>query len=57
MLKTRRDVAVQPILREWLIERKADALAAWGTAIPWREPPELREIKSLAELPGVESRR
>ena len=41
----REDCLSTYLLREWLIERKADALAAWGTEIPWREPPELREVK------------
>jgi uncharacterized protein len=36
-------------LREWLLERKAEAEAEWGTEIAWREPPELREIKPEAE--------
>ncbi|MEK6275829.1 MAG: TM0106 family RecB-like putative nuclease [Actinomycetota bacterium] len=41
----REDCLSTYLLREWLIERKADALAAWGTEIPWRAPPEVREIK------------
>ncbi|MEX2645325.1 MAG: TM0106 family RecB-like putative nuclease [Gaiellaceae bacterium] len=31
------------LLRQWLLERKAEAEAEWGTAIEWREPPEARE--------------
>jgi len=31
------------LLREWLLERKAEAEAEWGTEIAWREPPEQRE--------------
>src|SRR3954471_8194629 len=31
------------LLREWLLERKAEAEAEWGTEIAWRDPPELRE--------------
>jgi predicted RecB family nuclease len=41
----REDCLSTYLLREWLIERKADAQAAWGTEIAWREPPEVREIK------------
>ncbi len=37
------------LLREWLLERKAEAQAAWGTEIAWREPPEVREIKAEVE--------
>ena len=37
------------LLREWLLERKAEAQAAWGTEIAWREPPEVREIKPEVE--------
>jgi predicted RecB family nuclease len=36
------------LLREWLLERKAEAEAAWGTAIAWREPPEAREPRPEA---------
>jgi predicted RecB family nuclease len=45
----REDCLSTYLLREWLLERKAEAEAAWGTAIAWREPPELREIKPEAE--------
>ena len=31
------------LLRQWLLERKAEAEAAWGTTIEWREPPEVRK--------------
>jgi len=31
------------LLREWLLERKAEAEAEWGTEIAWREPPEQHE--------------
>ncbi|HMI99532.1 MAG TPA: TM0106 family RecB-like putative nuclease [Gaiellaceae bacterium] len=41
----REDCLSTYLLREWLIARKADAQAAWGTQIPWREPPAVREIK------------
>jgi len=30
-------------LREWLLERKAEAESEWATEIVWREPPDLRE--------------
>ncbi len=30
-------------LREWLLERKAEAEAKWEMAIEWRQPPEVRE--------------
>ena len=33
------------LLREWLLERKAEAAAKWGVEIGWREPPETREPK------------
>jgi predicted RecB family nuclease len=33
------------LLREWLLERKAEAEAQWGTQIEWREAPESREPK------------
>lgn len=33
------------LLRGWLLERKAEAEAIWGTGIDWREPPEAREPK------------
>ena len=45
----REDCLSTYLLREWLLERKAEAQAAWGTEIPWRAPPELREIKPEAE--------
>ena len=45
----REDCLSTYLLREWLLERKADAQAAWGTEIAWRAPPELREIKAEAE--------
>jgi predicted RecB family nuclease len=45
----REDCLSTYLLREWLLERKADAEAAWGTEIAWRAPPELREIKPEAE--------
>ena len=32
-------------LRDWLLERKTEAEANWGTAIEWRKPPEAREPK------------
>ena len=35
-------------LREWLLERKAEAEAKWSTTIEWREPPEAREPKEEA---------
>jgi predicted RecB family nuclease len=41
----REDCLSTYLLREWLLERKAEAEAAWGTEIDWRAPPELREIK------------
>jgi len=41
----REDCLSTYLLREWLLERKADAQAAWWTEITWREPPELREVK------------
>jgi uncharacterized protein len=31
------------LLREWLLERKAEAEAEWATEIAWREAPELRD--------------
>ena len=31
-------------LRDWLVERRAEAEAQFGVAIPWRVPPELREV-------------
>src|SRR5712691_6506973 len=36
-------------LRDWLLERKAEAEAEFGTEIAWREPPEPRELKPEAE--------
>jgi uncharacterized protein len=36
------------LLREWLLERKAEAEAEWGTEIAWRQPPDVREPKSEA---------
>jgi predicted RecB family nuclease len=30
-------------LRDWLLDRRVEAAASWGTTIPWRPPPELRE--------------
>jgi uncharacterized protein len=33
------------LLREWLLERKAEAEATWAAEIAWREAPELREEK------------
>ncbi|MGH3016552.1 MAG: TM0106 family RecB-like putative nuclease, partial [Gaiellaceae bacterium] len=45
----REDCLSTYLLREWLLERKAEAEAAWGTEIAWRAPPELREIKPEAE--------
>jgi len=45
----REDCLSTYLLREWLLERKAEAEAAWGTGIAWRAPPELREIKPEAE--------
>jgi predicted RecB family nuclease len=45
----REDCLSTYLLREWLLERKADAQAAWGTEIAWRAPPELREITPEAE--------
>jgi uncharacterized protein len=33
------------LLREWLLERKAEAEADWGTTIEWRAPPDRREPK------------
>jgi len=45
----REDCLSTYLLREWLLERKADAEATWGMEIAWREPPELREIKPEAE--------
>ncbi len=36
------DVVSNLRLRDWLLERKAEAEATFGVAIPWREPPELR---------------
>src|SRR5207247_3354144 len=41
----REDCLSTYLLQKWLLERKAEAAAAWGTEIPWRDPPELREIK------------
>ncbi|MGH3050664.1 MAG: TM0106 family RecB-like putative nuclease, partial [Gaiellaceae bacterium] len=35
------------MLREWLLERRADAAAEFGE-IPWREPPETRQPKQEA---------
>ncbi|HET7044817.1 MAG TPA: TM0106 family RecB-like putative nuclease, partial [Gaiellaceae bacterium] len=31
------------LLREWLLERKAEAESEWGAEIAWREPPDPRE--------------
>jgi uncharacterized protein len=31
------------LLREWLLDRKAEAEQQWGTPIGWREAPEIRE--------------
>jgi predicted RecB family nuclease len=45
----REDCLSTYLLRQWLLDRKAEAQAAWGTEIPWRAPPELREIKPEAE--------
>jgi uncharacterized protein len=45
----REDCLSTYLLREWLLERKAEAEAAWGTEIAWRPPPELREITPEAE--------
>ncbi len=45
----REDCLSTYLLREWLLELKAEAQAAWGTEIAWRAPPELREIKPEAE--------
>ncbi len=45
----REDCLSTYLLREWLLDRKAEAQAAWGTEIPWRAPPELREITPEAE--------
>jgi uncharacterized protein len=33
------------LLREWLLERKAEAEVEWGSEIAWREPPDVREPK------------
>jgi predicted RecB family nuclease len=41
----REDCLSTYLLREWLLERKAEAQAEWGTEIAWREPPELRVVK------------
>src|SRR6266540_1171230 len=41
----REDCLSTYLLREWLIERKAEAAATWATEMPWRDPPELREVK------------
>lgn len=34
------------LLREWLLERKAEADARWGARVEWREPPVSREPKA-----------
>jgi predicted RecB family nuclease len=36
------DVVSNLRLRDWLLERKAEAEVTFGVPIPWREPPELR---------------
>jgi uncharacterized protein len=39
------DVVSNLRLRDWLLERKAEAEASHGVPIPWREPPEIRVPK------------
>ncbi len=41
----REDCLSTYLLRQWLLERKAEAAATWGMEMPWRDPPELREVK------------
>jgi hypothetical protein len=41
----REDCLSTYLLREWLLDRKAEAAATWGMEIPWRDPPELRDVK------------
>ncbi len=41
----REDCLSTYLLREWLLDRKAEAAATWGIEIPWRDPPELREVR------------
>ena len=40
---TRRTASRRSQLRDWLLERRGEAEAQFGVAIPWREPPEPRE--------------
>jgi predicted RecB family nuclease len=34
------------LLRDWLVERRSDAEAQFGVAIPWLSPPEPREVSA-----------